>query len=100
MERRQQVNGQALDLALADAETKLNLRSEKHAHGTLAALDDIARQRAEKLLVAHLGQGGFQAFLQAPQPSLGDRTGRDLLSNAPALLLARLEALETERGEG
>jgi hypothetical protein len=90
----------ALDLALADAETNLNLRSEKDTHGTLAALDDLARQRAEKLLVAHLGQGGFQAFLQAPQPSLGDRTGRDLLSNSPALLLARLEALETGRGEG
>jgi hypothetical protein len=100
MERRQQVKSQALDLALADAETKLNLRSEKHAQGTLAALDDIARQRAEKLLVAHLGHGGFQAFLQAPQPSLGDRTGRDLLSNSPALLLARLEASKCERGEG
>lgn len=92
------MNGHTLDLDLADAETKLNLRSEKHAHGTLAALDDIARQRAEKLLVAHLGQTGFQAFLQAPQPSLGDRTGRNLLSNWPALLLAHLEALETERG--
>jgi hypothetical protein len=52
------------------------------------------RRRCERLLRAHLGEGGFQEFLRNRQPDLGERTGRELLDGHPVELLARLEMME------
>jgi hypothetical protein len=40
------------------------------------------------------GEDGVAAFLRAPQPALGDRTGGQLLQADPEELLRRLQALE------
>lgn len=45
-----------------------------------------------------VGDGGVEAFLRAPQPALGDRTGAELLESEPKALLERLR--ELERGAG
>gem|GEM_PF-4355036 len=51
-----------------------------------------------RLLKARLGPRVYQEFLRTRQPALGERTGADLLLNAPGLLLERIAMLEQEGG--
>lgn len=57
-----------------------------------------ARARCVRLLKARLGPRVYQEFLRTRQPALGERTGADLLLNAPGLLLERIAMLEQEGG--
>ena len=70
------------------------LSLNRHVEPTTSPARSKVRLRCERLLVGHLGRGGFEEFLRQRQPALGDRTGQDLLENAPDLLLERLEELE------
>lgn len=58
------------------------------------AAEDQARSRCIRQIIGLVGRGGLEAFLRSRQPALGDRTGRELLDEDPAGLLARLMALE------
>lgn len=55
-----------------------------------------ARRECKRIIIASVGQGGFEAFLKAHQPAQEDRTGQELLQSDPAALLKRLRALEQE----
>lgn len=55
-----------------------------------------ARRECRRMIVAMVGPGGLEAFLQSPQPALDDRTGSELMESDPAALLERLKALECQ----
>ncbi len=55
-----------------------------------------ARRECKRIIIASVGQGGFEAFLKARQPALEDKIGAQLLETDPVALLKRLKALEKE----
>jgi hypothetical protein len=59
-----------------------------------------ARRECRRKIISALGQGGFEAFLNARQPALDDRRGAELLKSEPKRLLERLWMLERETVEG
>jgi hypothetical protein len=54
------------------------------------------RSECLRIITRLVGDAGAQSFLQCRQPTLGDRTGGELLQNDPDELQRRLRRLEAE----
>lgn len=55
---------------------------------------ETIRSKCVSKIIAHVGEGGLQAFLRERQPALEDRTGGELLQRDPHELLRRLDELD------
>lgn len=94
-------------------------RSGREVEGVLAILDELDQERPapmsvqdhhrwrtdqanrrEALAIVERLVGTVEAFLDTPQPDLGDRTGRELLEQDPGELLRRLRELEGGETDG